>query len=131
MRLTKWMLAGLCALALAGAPLAQTSVKIRGAWVAPLANWGSILLEKRDLAKHFGKSYMMEPIRFAGTPTMITAMANGELEIANFAYSSLALAIQNAGIDDLRVISDDFRDGVPGYYSQEFFVLKDGPIKKI
>jgi len=131
MRLTKWMLAALCALALGGAAAAQTPVKIRVAWVAPLANWSSILLEKKDLATHLGKSYQMEPVRFAGTPTMITALANNELEIADLAYSSLALAIQNAGIDDLRVIADDFRDGVPGYYSQEYFVLKDGPIKKV
>ncbi len=131
MRLTKWMLAALCVLALGGAAAAQTPVKIRVAWVAPLANWGSILLEKKDLATHFGKSYVMEPVRFAGTPTMITALANNELEIADFAYSSLALAIQNAGIDDLRVIADDFRDGVPGYYSQEYFVLKDGPIRQV
>jgi sulfonate transport system substrate-binding protein len=131
MRLMKWMLAALGALALTGAAAAQTPVKIRVAWVAPLANWGSILLEKKDLAKHFGKSYVMEPVRFAGTPPMITALATGELEIADLAYSTLALAIQNAGIDDLRIIADDFRDGVPGYYSQEFFVLKDGPIRKV
>ena len=131
MRLTRWMLAALCALALSSAAAAQSPVKIRVAWVAPLANWGSILLEKKDLATHLGKSYQMEPVRFAGTPTMITALANNELEIADLAYSSLALAIQNAGIDDLRVIADDFRDGVPGYYSQEYFVLKDGPIKKV
>jgi len=131
MRLTRWMLAALCALALNNAATAQTPVKIRVAWVAPLANWSSILLEKKDLATHLGKSYVMEPVRFAGTPTMITALANNELEIADLAYSSLALAIQNAGIDDLRVIADDFRDGVPGYYSQEYFVLKDGPIKTV
>ena len=34
-------------------------------------------------------------------------------------------------MDDLRVISDEFQDGVEGYYSNEFFVLKDGPIKKV
>jgi NitT/TauT family transport system substrate-binding protein len=105
-------------------------VKIRVAWVAPVSNWGSILLEKKDLAKHLGKSYTLEPVRFAGTPPMITALATGELEVANLAYSTLALAIQNAGLDDLRIIADEFRDGAPGYYSQEYFVLKDGPIKK-
>src|SRR5689334_10227325 len=131
MRLMKWMLAGLAALALTGAAAAQSPVKIRIAWVAPVSNWASILLEKKDLAKHLGKSYTLEPVRFAGTPPMITALANGELEISNLAYSTLALAIQNAGIDDLRVIADEFRDGVPGYYSQEFFVLKDSPIKKV
>src|SRR5262245_50911454 len=130
MLLTKWMLAGLCALALTGAATAQTPVKIRAAWVAPVSNWASILLEKKDLARHLGKSYTLEPVRFAGTPPMITALANGELEVANLAYSTLALAIQNAGIDDLRVIADEFRDGMPGYYSQEYFVLKDGAVKK-
>jgi sulfonate transport system substrate-binding protein len=130
MRLTRWMLAGLGVLALCGAAVAQAPVKIRVAWVAPVSNWASILLEKKALAKHLGKSYTLEPVRFAGTPPMITALATGELEVANLAYSTLALAIQNAGIDDLRIIADEFRDGAPGYYSQEYFVLKDGAIKK-
>jgi sulfonate transport system substrate-binding protein len=132
MRPMKTIAAALCAvvLVLAGAASAQTPVKIRAAWVAPVSNWASILLEKKDLAKHLGKSYVLEPVRFAGTPAMITALATGELEVANLAYSTLALAIQNAGIDDLRIIGDEFRDGAPGYYSQEYFVLADGPIKK-
>src|SRR5665213_574565 len=88
-------------------------------------------MEKKDLALHMGQSYTLEPVLYRGTPPMITALANGELEIADLAYSSLGIAIQNAGLDDLRVISDEFQDGVPGYYSNEFFVLKDGPIKKV
>jgi NitT/TauT family transport system substrate-binding protein len=62
---------------------------------------------------------------------MITAMATGELEIGTLAYSSLALAIENAGMDDLRVISDDFQDGVTGHYTNEYLVLADGPIKTV
>jgi sulfonate transport system substrate-binding protein len=46
---------------------------------------------------------------------MITALANNELEIANLAYSTLAIAVANAGMNDLRVIADEFRDGVEGY----------------
>src|SRR5215468_12338452 len=106
-------------------------VKIRLAWVTPVATWGSILLEKKDLAKHLGQSYVLEPVRFQGTPLMITAMANGELEIGNLAYSTFALAVQNARMDDLRVIADEFQDGVSGYYTDEFFVLADGPVQKI
>jgi NitT/TauT family transport system substrate-binding protein len=108
---------------------AQQPVKIRLSWVAPVSNWASIMLEKKDLAKHLGKSYTMEPVRFAGTPPMVTALANGELEVANLAYSTLGIAIKNAGLDDLRVIAHEFRDGVPGYYTQEYLVLKDSPIK--
>lgn len=106
-------------------------VKIRVAYVVPVANWPSIIFEKPGLAKHQGKSYTFEAVHFQGTPQMITAIANNELEIADFAFASLAIAVQNAGMDDLRVIADEFQDGVPGYYTDEFFVLKDGPIKSV
>ncbi len=106
-------------------------VKIRAAYVVPVANWPSILFEKQGIARHMGKSYTYEAVHFQGTPQMITAIANNELEIADFAFASLAIAVQNAGMDDLRVIADEFQDGVPGYYTDEFFVLKDGPIKTI
>src|ERR1700741_3732647 len=106
-------------------------LKIRGAWVAPLANLASVWLQKKDLAVHFGQSYVFEPVRYAGTPPMITAIANNELEIGNLAFSTLPIAIENAGMDDIRVISDDFQDGVSGYVSNDFEVLADGPIKKV
>src|SRR3954471_1888442 len=109
---------------------AQQPITIRGSWVAPVANWASILMEKKDLARHLGKSYTFEAVRYAGTPPMVTAIANNELEISNLAYSTLAIAIANAGMDDIRVIADEFRDGVEGWYTQEYMVLNDGPIKK-
>src|SRR5258708_9086015 len=61
---------------------------------------------------------------------MITAMANNELEIGDLAYSTLPIAIQNAGMDDIRVIADEFQDGASGYRADEFQVLSDGPIQK-
>ena len=106
-------------------------LKIRGAWVAPLANLASVWVQKKDLAVHFGQSYVFEPVRYAGTPPMITAIANNELEIGNLAFSTLPIAIENAGMDDIRVISDDFQDGVSGYVSNDFQVLADGPINKV
>jgi NitT/TauT family transport system substrate-binding protein len=129
---SKIAFAGIAALALLGAGAAGAEpIKIRVAWVAPISNWSSIWLDKKDLAKHLGQSYTFEPVRFAGTPPMITAIANNELEIGNLAYSTFPIAVKNAGLEDIRVISDDFRDGVEGYYTNEFAVLKDGPIKKV
>jgi len=127
------VLAAFAAITLCGAASAsaQQPVKIRVSWVAPVSNWGSIWLEKKDLARHLGKSYMLETTRFSGTPPMVTALASGELEVANFAYSTLGIAIKNAGIDDLRVIAHEFRDGVPGHYSQEYLVLADGAVKTV
>src|SRR6516165_8341857 len=106
-------------------------LKIPGAWAAPLAKLASVWLQKKDLAVHFGQSYVFEPARYAGTPPMVTAIANNELEIGNLAFSTLPIAIENAGLDDIRVISDDFQDGVEGYVSNDYQVLTDGPIKKV
>ncbi|HEX7052971.1 MAG TPA: ABC transporter substrate-binding protein [Burkholderiales bacterium] len=128
MRCTKLLLAVLLG---AAAMAAHAQVKIRVAYVVPVANWASILFEKPGLAKHQGKSYTFEAVRFQGTPQMITAIANNELEVADLAFASLAIAVQNAGMDDLRVIAGEFQDGVPGYYTDEFFVLKESPIKSV
>ena len=134
MRAVKYTWAGLFAVAMVGT-MAGTAhaepLKIRGSWVAPVSNWASIWLEKKDLATHFGKSYVFESVRYAGTPPMITAMATSELEIGDLAYSTLPIAIGNAGMDDLRVVADEFQDGYPGYRNDEFQVLADGPIKKV
>ena len=131
MRAMKLLLSGLT-VAVLGIVAAQAEpIKIRNSWVAPVTNWASILSEKKDLAKHWGKSYVMEPVRYPGTPPMITALANNELEISNLAYSTLGIAIQNAGLEDLRIVADEFQDGVEDYYSQEYMVLKDSTIHKI
>src|SRR3974390_2018040 len=133
MRSLKLALAGVCVLGLFGIGSANSAepVKIRMSWVAPVANWASIVLEKKDLAQHLGKSYTLESVRYQGTPQMITAIANNEIEVSNLAYSSLAIAIENAGLDDIRVIADEFQDGVPGYFRTQFYVRKDSGINKV
>ena len=131
MRSTKIILGSLVALALFAGTATAESVKIRVAWTVAVANWASLILEKKDLAQHLGKSYVFEPVHYTGTPLMITAMATGDLEIGNLAYSTFALAIENAGMDDLKVIGDDFQDGVGDHYSNEYLVLKDSPINKV
>ncbi len=132
MRGFKVLLGSLTAVAVLGMGPARSAepLKIRMSWVVPISNWGSLLLEKKDLARHLGQSYTLESTRYNGTPPMITALANGELDIATLTFSSLGLAIQNAGMSDLRVIADEFQDGVGDYYSDEFFVLKDGTVQK-
>ena len=125
--------AGLCGLAIAitsASAAGADPIKIREGWVAP-GNWGSIWLQKKDLAKHFGQSYVMEPVHYVGTPPMITALATNDVEVTNLAYSTMGIAIGNAGLDDLRIIADEFQDGVEGYYSQGYMVLKDSSIQKV
>src|ERR1700730_6092572 len=130
MRALRWGLTLTVLFAAATAHGAE-AVKIRGSWIVAPSDWAPLLPEKPELMKHNGKSYAFEPMRFQGTPAVITAMANNELELGNLAFSSLALAIQNAGMEDLRVIGDQFKDGAQGHFSNQYYVLKDSPVQKV
>lgn len=121
----------LALLAFGGGVAAAEPLQVRVSWTAPVSDWASIWLEKKDLARNYGKTYVFDPVRYRGTPLMITALATNELQIASLAYSTLPIAVENAGLDDMRVISENFEDGYPGYYSNEYEVLADSPIHKI
>jgi sulfonate transport system substrate-binding protein len=86
---------------------AADPVKIRIGWIVTPASMVPLALEKKDLMRNFGKTYIAEAIRFEGTPLAITAMAAGDL------------------------ICDESEDGFPGYGTNEFMVLKDSPIKTV
>src|SRR5258708_31404299 len=129
MRLFKLVIASVFTFVMLGdyAARAVEPVKIRIGWVVPISDWVLFMVEKRELARHFGKSYIMEPVRFASSPSVITAMANDELDIGNLAFSTLALAIQNAGMQDLQVISDLIQDHLPRYYTNDNSVHRHAP----
>src|SRR5262245_51899771 len=124
----KAIVTGMMLAASATAAVAEP-VKIRMSFIVPVANWATMLFKTPGLAKHLGKSYTFEAIHFQGTPQLITALNVGELEIANMGFTTFPIAVTNAGMSDLRIISDELQDGVSGYYSNEFLVRKDGPIK--
>jgi NitT/TauT family transport system substrate-binding protein len=106
-------------------------LKIRMGWVAAPASLIPILFAKDGVAKHNGISYTVEPNYFKGSPLQITTLQSGDLDIAALGFSSIGLAVQNAGINDLRIIADEIQNGVPGYGGTEFAVLKDSPIKTV
>jgi sulfonate transport system substrate-binding protein len=116
-----------------GVPLAShaDAVKLRIAWIVPAGDAPLALLRRPGIAQHEGKSYTLEFTHFTGTPTMITALAASEVDMASLGFSSFALAIENAKLEDLRILGDTVQDGTEGFYSNEFMVLNDGPIKKV
>jgi sulfonate transport system substrate-binding protein len=126
-------IAAALALVLAGlSPAAADGpVKLRIGWVVVPADIMPLIFQKPGLAPHAGKSYAPELTHFAGTPTEMTALATGDLDLAALAYSTFALGVQNAGMDDLRVIADVFQDGVPGYHTNDMMVRDDSPIKTV
>jgi ABC-type nitrate/sulfonate/bicarbonate transport system substrate-binding protein len=106
-------------------------LKIRIGWIALPGSRAGYLTEKMDLLHHYGKSYTVEALHFSSTPAQLTALAAGELDIAQLAFSSFGAAIENAHMTDVRLIADELEDGVPGHATAHFMVLKDSPIHKI
>jgi sulfonate transport system substrate-binding protein len=106
-------------------------VKIRMGWVAAPASLIPILFPDPSIAKHNGVSYTVEATHFQGSPLQITALQSGQIDIAALGFSSFSIAVENAGMKDLRIIADEIQWGVEGYGTADFAVLKDGPIKKV
>jgi sulfonate transport system substrate-binding protein len=127
------ILAGLFVLATAGIAKADP-ITIKVGWAQTPGHLAPLIeaLGKRhpEVMPHFGKSYIMKAERFKGSTPQIEAMAIGDLQVAAFAPSSLALAITNAHLD-LRVVADVIQDGHPGYFTEDFVVKTDGPVQKV
>ena len=115
-----------CASSAAADPL-----KIRIGMQTPPDKFLTMLAHRKDIVPHVDTSYTLEPVRFAASSEEVTALASGDLDIGNLAYSSLAIAIENAKLDDIRMIAESLRDGVPGYFSFEFQVKNDSGIKSL
>ena len=106
-------------------------MKIRAGWVVAPASLIPVLFAKQGLARHQGKSYVLEPVYFSASPAQITAMSVGELEIAALGFSSFPFAVQNAGLADLRIIADEIQDGGKDNFSTHYMVKKDSGIATV
>src|SRR5260370_16949581 len=63
--------------------LAQAApLKIRVGWGVVPASTAPLVLEKKELLRHFGKSYVAEATPFEGPPPLIPALAPAHLPIA-------------------------------------------------
>ncbi len=119
------------AAAIPGRGRAAEPFPLRVAWNIPAGDVPLALYGKPGIAVHEGKSYTLDLVHLGGTPPDIAALAEGEVDIAPLGFASLSLAIDDAKIEDLRIIADLLQDGVENHYSDEFMVLNDGPIKAI
>jgi NitT/TauT family transport system substrate-binding protein len=104
---------------------------LRIGWVVASGDLATLMFAQPGLAPHAGKTYIPELTHFEGTSTSMQALATGALDTGALAYSTFALGIANAGMEDLRVISDGFQDGVPGYHTNGYFVRNDSPIRTV
>jgi ABC-type nitrate/sulfonate/bicarbonate transport system substrate-binding protein len=118
-------------IAVASAAPAAEPLDLKVGWVTMYASSVPLSLDKKELLHHYGQSYTITPMRLASTAAMITALATGDVNIGTLAYSSLASAVLNAKLDDIRIVMDTNQDGVGNGWTGHFMVLRDGPVKKI
>jgi sulfonate transport system substrate-binding protein len=109
---------------------ADEPLVIRHGWVSMTNALSPMIFENKAILRHYGKTYIVEPVHFTGTSTQIQAIAANQIDIITLGFSTLAAGVQNAGLD-LRVVADSFQDGVPGHLSSPFMVLNDSGIKRI
>ena len=135
MSVRKLVVAALAAFGIAvtsfAAPRAEAAapLNIRFGWVVGPAEIVPYMFKAPGITP--SKAYTLSAIHFGGTSPMITALASNQLDIALLAYSSFALAVENAHMTDLRVIGDEFQDGVPGWATNRFMVRKDSKIRTV
>src|SRR5579875_501456 len=128
------MIAALLAAGFATAAAADP-VRIRIGWAQVPTQMTPLVAELAkthpELFPNLNKTYTYEPMRFQGSPPQITAFASGEIEVAAFGPSALALSVTNAHLDP-RVVADIAQDGdTHGYYDTWWAVKKDSPIKTL
>ncbi len=129
-----WAVLGLMLAGILGTAAKADPMAIRVGWVVTPGHLAPLIeaLGKREpsVFKHLGKSYVLQTVRFQGTTPQIQAQAIGELEVAALSTAALALSISNAHLDQ-RVVADVVADGVPGYFTENYVVVADGPIKTV
>ena len=130
--LIRFILLGLALLLGATAPTASAEIlTIRTGYTVPTSFYGPMVLEKKEVLAHLGKSYALEPEHFRSTSLEMSALAAGEIDIISIAYSTFALAVLNAHMDDIRIVADGGQDGVGTHRTVPFLVRNNGGIDKI
>ena len=127
MKRTALVLAALAALAL---PATAEPVKLRISWSTTPSHITPLLPEiPKGVYRHWGQSYVIEPVFIAGSGPMLTALAAGETEIAGHGYQSFALSVINAKLENRAFIG--LFASKPPNADNGFWVHADGPIKKV
>ena len=117
------------AIAVAGGSASAEPVKIRIGWANVSTHLTSIVAAApKEIYKHWGESYVVEPVFIAGSGPALTALAANEIQLGGMSSQALVLAVTEAKLD-LKVIGQQVSGGVGGYATTEYWARDD--IKRI
>lgn len=119
-----------CLVVVVSGPALADPQAIRIGWTSMPGHMIPVLFSKPEILKHYGTSYVVEPVAFRGSSPQLTAIAAGEIELMTSSSGTLALAVTNAHLD-VKVIADVFQEGMPGHHSETFVVRADSGITKV
>lgn len=111
--------------------LADEPLTIRSGFTVMISGYSPLVLQKQEVLAHHGISYRLEPRHFQSTSLELTALAAGEADIVSIGYSTFAVAVLNAHLDDIRIVADANQDGAEGHKSVPFLVRNDSGIKVV
>jgi NitT/TauT family transport system substrate-binding protein len=119
MKRSVWALAALAA-ALA-TPAVGEPVKLRISWATTPAQITPMLPEiPKEAYRHWGKSYVVEPVFMQGNGTILPALQVNEIEIAGYSYQSYAISVFGANLD-IKAFASVFASK-PGYADSGYWV---------
>jgi sulfonate transport system substrate-binding protein len=108
--------------------VAAEPVKIRVDWSVVPGQFAPLIPTVPDYApnvyRHYGKSYVVEPVKLRGGGATLQALALGETDVSTLAPQSLVDGVVNARID-LKAIAEQITTEMPGYHITYFWVHKD------
>src|ERR1700722_17282172 len=82
-----------------------------------------------DVYRHYGKSYVVEPVKLQGGGATLTALAVGDTDLSTLSPQTLVLGVTNAKLE-LRVIALQIATEVPGYL-QTYYWVHGSEIKRV
>jgi NitT/TauT family transport system substrate-binding protein len=103
-------------------------VKLRISFAATSQYVPLIPLAPKELYKHYGKTYVVEPVFIAGSGPAMTALAAGELALGALGPQSFANAMIEAKLD-LRGVAQVLTTDYPGYTGGQYWCR--APIAKV
>ena len=77
-----------------------------------------------NVYRHYGKSYVVEPIKLKGGGATLQALALGETDISTLSPQSLVDGVTNAKLE-LRAFAEQISTEVPGYNQTHYWVDKE------